>query len=704
MFAAAAAFAVVWLAPITAEAYVGPGAGVAVATTAFLLLVSLVLAVFGLLLWPLRMAYRLITIKKPPKKPRIKRAVVIGLDGLDPKLAQRFMEQGRLPNLQRLANKGMFTRLRTTFPSMSPVAWSSFATGVNPAKHGIFDFLTRDPRSYLPDLSSASVGAPKKSIKVGKYRIPIGKPDVKLLRKSKPFWEILGDYRVPCSILRVPITFPPQPFAGTMLSAMCVPDLQGSQGSFTYFSMADTEGEAIGGKRIAIELDGDTIETYLEGPPNPVHADGEPLRAPMTLKVDKERQKARLTFGKEEVDLEVGVYSDWVPVTFKMGMGLKLRGICRFRLLELGDNIRLYVTPINIDPSRPILPVSHPHIFSVFLSKLIGKFATLGLAEDTWALNEGVLDEDGFLEQAWFNHNERELMFFEMLERTPKGVITCVFDGTDRIQHMFMRFLDEGHPALAASGLSDEAAEKYKSVIEDTYARMDEMVGRAMEKVGIDDPETLFVVLSDHGFQTFRRGVNLNSWLYQNGYLALKEGRTESGEWFRGVDWANTRAFALGLGGIFLNVKGREAQGCIEEGEEANALAEEIAARLKGMIDPDIGEVAIREAYPAYRLYKGPYKDDAPDLIIGYSAGWRASWDGVRGIINDVVFDDNTKAWSGDHCIDPDLVPGVLFSNQKLVRRGADTEEDPEIADMAPTFLDLFGVPAPRYMDGKSLA
>jgi predicted AlkP superfamily phosphohydrolase/phosphomutase len=400
--------------------------------------------------------------------------------------------------------------------------------------------------------------------------------------------------------------------------------------------------------------------------------------------------------GDQRLTLELGRHSDWVPVAFPLGLGMKLRGICRFRLLERRPNFRLYVTPINIDPARPVMPISHPFIFSVFLAKLCGSYAILGLAEDTWALNEGVIDEEAFLEQAWANHTEREAMFFEMLRRTPRGVISCVFDGSDRIQHMFMRYLDPDHPAARG----DPRAQRYQGVIADTYARLDQMIGRVMDQVDVTDPRTLVVVLSDHGFKTFRHGVNLNSWLLHNGYLALRPGCHTSGEWFRDVDWSRTRAFALGLGGIFLNVRGREAQGTVSPGQEATALADELAARLSGLCEPRTGQVAITEAFPAHRLYRGPYAEQAPDLVVGYAPGWRASWDGVRGLVDDVVFDDNTRAWSGDHCIDPREVPGVLICNQDLRRLD---EASPGIADIAPTLLEAFGIPAPRHMDGRAM-
>ena len=675
--------------PATAEAYVGPGAGIALLTTVGALLIAIVAGLVSILLWPLRWVWRRVRQKTPPQEPKIKRAVIIGLDGLDPDLTRRFMDAGRLPNMQRLAEAGSFNKLGTTCPAMSPVAWSSFATGVHPSKHGIYDFLTRDPNSYLPDLSSTHIAPPEKNLDLGGWRIPLGKPVVKLLRKSTSFWKLLSRYGIPSSILRVPITFPPETFDGTMLSAMCVPDLQGSQGTFTFLTSDTAAAETIGGNVVQVKVEEGVVEAVVLGPENPLKADGDRLEMPIRLEIHG--KSAELEVSGTKLTLLPGEYSDWTEVAFPMGLGMKLRGICRFRLIETYPTLRLYMSPINIDPARPVMPISQPFVFAVFLAKLIGRYATLGLAEDTWALNDGVIDEDAFLEQAWANHAEREAMLFEMLERTPRGVITCVFDGTDRIQHMFMRYLDEGHPA--AAGRTDH--DQYRTVIEDTYARMDEMVGRVIERVGLDDPQTMLAVMSDHGFKTFRRGVNLNSWLLEKGYLVLEDGRTETGEWFEGVDWTRTRAFALGLSGVFLNIKGRERDGVIDPGEPAHQLAQEIAEALTGLVDDGVGDTCVDRAYAAKDIYDGPYADRAPDIIVGYSAGWRASWDSVRGIANDVKFDDNTRAWSGDHCIEPRLVPGVLIANRPL--------SEGSIVDMAPTLLELFGIPAPRYMDGVSL-
>jgi predicted AlkP superfamily phosphohydrolase/phosphomutase len=349
----------------------------------------------------------------------------------------------------------------------------------------------------------------------------------------------------------------------------------------------------------------------------------------------------------------------------------------------------MYVTPLNIDPEKPALPISHPFIYSVYLAKLLGSFVTLGEANDTWALNEGGLDEAKFLELAYANHQEWEAMLENALAKTRRGLVVCVFETTDSVSHMFWRYLEKGHPAAAAG--PNEAGPK---VVEDLFVRMDEMIGRLRAKMR---PGTALFVMSDHGFKAFKRGINLNSWLRENGYLALKDGEPGSGEWFRNVDWSKTKAYALGLGGLYVNQKGREAQGIVAAGAESKALRAELQAKLTGLKDPASGGTAVNRVYDKDEIYHGPYKDNAPDLIIGYNAGFRASWESVTGTVASRVFEDNTKCWSGDHCIDPACVPGVLFSNLKL-RPGM-----PSLMDLAPTVLELFGLPKPPHMDGSSL-
>ncbi|MGB4780787.1 alkaline phosphatase family protein, partial [Candidatus Methylomirabilis sp.] len=434
---------------------------------------------------------------------------------------------------------------------------------------------------------------------------------------------------------------------------------------------------------------GRTIRTFLHGPEIDVRNKKGPLKIPLTIVVDQENTCAHIRVSGQRFSLKPQTYSPWIKVSFRAGLISTVHGICRFYLNRLTPDLDLYATPVQIDPERPALPISHPFIYAVYLAKLISSYGTLGLAEDTWALNEGVIDEDSFLKQAYLYCQEREAMLFKVLDRTPKGVCVCVFDTTDRIQHMFFRCLDEHHPANKGK----ETAQ-YKHVIEDLYQRMDGLLGRLMEKVG---EKTVLMVMSDHGFTSFRRGVNINTWLFQHGYLALKQGNITSGKWFADVDWQRTKAFSLGLTGIFINRKGRESQGIVGEGQEFRDLKRELIEKLTGLVDEECGEVAIREIVDAEVMFSGPYLDNGPDLLLGYNVGYRASWDCAAGRVTASVLEDNTKRWSGDHCVDPKLVPGVFFCNRAI------NSKAPDIKDIAPTVLNLFGVEIPHYMHGKPL-
>ena len=311
------------------------------------------------------------------------------------------------------------------------------------------------------------------------------------------------------------------------------------------------------------------------------------------------------------------------------------------------------------------------------------------MAEDTWALNEGVTDDGTFLQQTYDIDRERESMFFASLKRLQRGCLVCVFDATDRIQHMFWRDVDPGHPA----GRGREHA-PHRDAIRELYRHNDAMVGRVREQLRAGD---VLMVISDHGFSSFRRGVNLNQWLLREGYLTLKPGTDGSSEWLRDVDWTATRAYALGLTGLFLNLKGREANGTVAPGAEATALKVEIISKLKNLPDTGKQAVGVNEAFDTAALYSGPYLENAPDFIIGYNAGYRTSWDCATGVVAGPVFEDNVKPWSGDHCIDPRLVPGVFFCNRQI------STAEPSLIDIAPTALRLFGITPPPYMDGRPL-
>jgi len=669
-----------------ALAYIGPGAGIAAAGSLLVLVGTFFLAMGIVLIWPIKAVLRVFTTMGRRGKAKVKRVIVVGLDGFDPGLARKYMDEGRMPNFKKLAEEGHFSPLGTACPSISPVAWSSYATGVDASRHNIYDFLTRDPCNYLPVLSSSEVGTTPRDINLGFAKIPFGsKPFYRFLQKSQPFWKLLGANNVWSSIIRVPITFPPQKFKnGTLLSGMCVPDIQGTQGSFSFYATKRSEdGIQFGGQQYQVNLRNGRIQSKLTGPPG---ADGHRMKCDFEVTLDEAKREVTFTIGDESHTVSEREYTPWMQVPFD-----GVTGIVRLYLHRWdGDDIGIYATPINIDPDSPAMPISHPFVYSIYLAKLFGPYATLGLAEDTWALNERVVDEEAFLKQAWLIYEERKQMLWDVLEKTKKGFATVVFDTTDRISHMFYRYLDPDHPANRGKD-----TEKYKDVIPDLYAKMDDFLAEVQERIG-DDPDTVLMVISDHGFTNFRRGVNLNSWLRDEGYLVLKDGQETSPDYFQAVDWEKTKAFTLGLTGIFFNRAGREAKGVVPK-EEVAALAQEIKDKLEKLVDPLDGQAVVKEAFVTRQLHSGPYADAAPDLLIGYHRGFRHSWDCATGSVSKEVFSDNTKSWSGDHCVDPRLVPGVFWCNRQIAA------EDPELVDMAPTMLDLFGVNIPPYMQGKPL-
>jgi predicted AlkP superfamily phosphohydrolase/phosphomutase len=636
--------------------YIGPGAGFALGGSLLAVLLALAANAASILFWPFRAAWGWWRSRRALRRALIRKLIFIGFDGLDPRLTERMMAEGKLPHLAQLRDSGGYRRLRTTFPVLSPVAWSTFATGVNPARHNIFDFLSRGLKSYVPELSSARI-----------TRGPRG-PQVEARRRSESFWAILGRHRIRSTILRVPVTFPPENFNGLLLSAMGTPDLKGTQGSFSVFSAENNTSEVEGGSRFPLTRDAHGYSGFLEGP--------EAAR-PIPFRV----VQSELRIQGQSFELRPHQYTPWIRLKFRVSRFRSVAGIVRFLLTGNSEQVSLYCSPVQMDPENPGLPISHPRAYAVYLAKLLGAFATLGMAEDTWALNERVLSESDFLSQAYSIFDERLAMFEDALRKTRKGVAGCVFDTSDRIQHLFFRQMRDGLPDAQFGG-----------VIEEMYRRMDRVVGLALQHV---DSSTLLVVLSDHGFCAFDRGVNLNAWLRENGYLSVAPGT--NGKYFAGVNWQATRAYALGLGGLYLNLQGREPEGIVAPGEAARALKQELIQKLTALRDEPRSAQPIRHVYDADAIYSGPYLDRAPDLVLGYDEGYRTAWGAAIGKTCGAVFEENDRPWSGDHCVDPPLVPGILFANRPI------HSPDPGIEDLAPSFLRLFGVDPPAWMEGKSV-
>jgi predicted AlkP superfamily phosphohydrolase/phosphomutase len=607
------------------------------------------------------------------------RVLVIGLDGLEPSLVEAMLDAGELPALAALRARGGYGRLATTFPAQTPVAWSSFATGTNPGGHGIFDFIRRDPATCLPDLS------------LNRYeqKNAFTPPRAVNLRGGTPFWDLLGRAGVPSTVLRCPCTYPADLERGRLLAGLGVPDLRGGLGTPTVWTTAPDALQQESERVIPVQGAGGVIETFLPGPRTPK---GEavlkltirdPGRGSLELRLEGQRAL--------RIEAHPPRWSEWVEVKFKLGVLQSAAGIVRFFVPSL-DPLVVFASPVNFAPDAPLYPISAPWDYAGELERAIGRFATAGMAEEHTGLLNGRIDEPAFLAQCSLIMRERDAMLQHELARFREGLLFCLFDTPDRLQHMFWRYGEPDHPAL--HGRPPDPA--YRAVIRDHYRECDAVVGRAVEALGSDG---LVLVLSDHGFTSFQRGVHLNGWLRKNGFLALEPGvepGEAAGEMLRRVDWNRTQAYAVGLGGIYLNRRGREANGILDE-HGADQAAADIIAGLESLMDLERGARAVERVLRGDQLYRGPFAADAPDLLVLMRRGYRASWTTGLGGVPATVFEDNTRRWSGDHIVDPALVPGVLFASRPFREEGA------AMTDLAPTILQYFGVPPGPAMEGRSL-
>jgi predicted AlkP superfamily phosphohydrolase/phosphomutase len=613
----------------------------------------------------------------------LKKVIVIGLDGLEPTIVDQLLQAGELPNLERLRARGGYSRVATTSPAQTPVAWSSFATGRNPGAHGIFDFIRRNPKNYLPDLA------------LNRYesRGAFLPPRAVNLRRAQPVWELIGNAGIDSTVVRCPVSYPPDPVRGKMLSGMGVPDLRGGLGTGTVFTTDADAKPRESENLVRVEVGpGGNVETAVIGPRHP--KTGADLKFDIKISIDEPQRSITIRSAGEprEITLHEGEWSDWLRVKFKLGLLQTVAGHLRFYLIRTGPGFELYASPVNFDVDAPLFPISHPADYAGDLARVVGLYHTTGMVEDHTALNNERIGEAAFLDQCETAWEEREAMMMSELERHDRGLFYCLFDTPDRVQHLFWRFREPDHPANRGRAPQPE----FERVIEDQYRRGDRIVGQALE---LADDETLVIALSDHGFGSFRRGVNLNTLLHEHGFLSLKPGVKpghDAGDLLKEVAWGETKAYALGLSGIYLNLQGREGQGSARP-EDAEAIKAAIAKALTGLKDPVTGEVAIRNVRTRESAFSGPLVDEAPDLLVDFAPGYRISFGSSLGGIPEELIEDNTKKWSGDHIIDPSLIPGVLFMNRPF--RG----EDARLTDMAPTILDYLGVPKGQEMEGSSL-
>ena len=609
-----------------------------------------------------------------------RRVIVLGFDGMDHGVTTRLMAEGRMPNFSRLAEAGGFQPLETSVPPQSPVAWSNFITGMDAGGHGIFDFVHRDPETMLPYLSTsrAESASPEDCWGIGSWKFPAG-GEIELLRGGVAFWEVLEDHGVESWIIRMPANFPPSGKATVELSGMGTPDALGTPGTFAFYTseLFAFEGEDIsGGEVYPVDYWEGIAEATLYGPPDPCAPGTPQLATDFSVHVDPQEPLAKLVIGDEQRLLQVGEWSDWLPVYFPLPLA-DLRVTARFFLKSVRPELELYVTPFQIDPESPAMPISTPADFAARMLEATGTYYTQGMPEDTKALTAGVFGAEEFLEQAEYTGEQFIEQYKWVLEQFESGFLFYYFGNLDQTSHMMFHTLDPGHPAYDPE--TDPArADLLYSMHED----LDAVVGYTLERIGENDT---LVVMSDHGFGSWRRVMHLNNWLKDRGYLVLKDPDRPDPGIYRNVDWSRTRAYGLGLNGLYINQRGRERDGIVPAGER-QALLAEISAALRATVDPETGEPAVTEVWPAEQYRDRGYLDIGPDLQVGFAFGTRGSGKSAIGDFTDWTFADNLDDWPGDHCWDHTTVPGILLTNRPLQKPVT------SLTDLAGAVLAEFGI------------
>ena len=652
------------------------------------------------------------------------RMLLVAFDGLDPRLLNKLMAAGRLPNFARLSAQGSMQPLQTTTPPHTPVAFSTVITGTDPATHGVFDFIHRDPAPentglpVRPYFSTSEAIPPTEnwSVSWGDWQLPLSGGGMKLLRQGAAFWDHLSADGVATDVYYVPANFPCNRVAGPgrirAISGMGTPDLLGTHGEFTFYSSGQQGGERMvsGGCFLPLRLSDHAGELSLPGPVDALSkssADSPPARmtAKISVRRDPRSDVVLIRTQSEKLLLNVNQWSEWLPLEFvsqlpgagvwaKLGTPSVAAGMVRVFVRQVHPQLELYVSPVNLDPLQPAGMLSQPPGFASELAARHGRFYTQGIPEDTKAFSHGALPAAAFVQQSGLAYAERTAQWRAALAEFDQGCLFFYFGSSDLMQHMFWRDHDPDHP-----GFNAQSAEQFGHMIPQQYEEADARLGEALQVLNEHDT---IIAFSDHGFTSFRQGFNLNSWLVEQGLLRLanpgKKGPVADpggAGLFAGVDWAYSDAYGLGMNGLYLNLSGREKHGRVKKADQRGLLAN-IKEQLLQVKD-DTGRPVIDQVDLTEEVYPQADRRLAPDLILGYADGFRASWETVLGGMPEKLIVPNLEQWSGEHLISARLVPGVLVSNRKV------EVKEPHLRDIAPTVLQHFGTQVPREMTGRPL-
>jgi predicted AlkP superfamily phosphohydrolase/phosphomutase len=625
------------------------------------------------------------------------RLFVLGIDGMDPTILQRLMAAGRMPNFEALAQRGGMASLETTMPPQSPVAWSSFITGLPPEGHGIFDFVHRDADGLKLFLSTSRTGA---------------RGAMELQRLGTPFWDLLVAAGVPTTIFRVPANFPPSPSPNRLdwacdcglraFAGMGTPDLLGTYGTFTLFTDGEYQipesaagaGDILepggslqvpGGRVVSVFLFDGATDIVLDGP----LLQGETRRVAGRLYADADA--VHLSLQGTDLILRAGEWSRWVELDFGRrpgGLG-RVAAITRFYLRST-DPLWLYAAPLNLHPREPMMPISVPADAAATLAEQ-ELYYTQGMPADTKALTSSVFTDAEFLAQMEITLAERERHLDTELARFDAGLLFFYVHSLDQVSHMLWRAADAEHPAYRSD------LQPYASAIDDHYERMDQLLGRAVDGLQRDGlPPAEILVISDHGFAPYTRSVNLNRWLANQGFLSLADVTAATANLLEpaDIDWSRTRAYALGLNAIYLNLQDRESHGIVAA-DEVQGLRQDIATALAELRDPTDGSPVVQQVYQLTPSASVAHL--APDMLIGYARGYRSSGGSAIGRLDSAWISDNLSAWSGDHCMAAEVVPGVLVASRPFAAT------TPALWDIPVSILDYYDVAPPAGTAGRPI-
>jgi predicted AlkP superfamily phosphohydrolase/phosphomutase len=557
------------------------------------------------------------------------KTLILGFDSFDPTIFEELAGENQLPNLSKFKQHGGYTRLEVCSPPQTEVSWTSIATGADPGGHGIFDFVHRDPVTYIPYVSIL----PTRKGVLGEQFVPP--------YTAKTFFEEAAELGYPATALWWPAMFPARPELPVMtLPGLGTPDIRGQLGVGTLCSTEVDVRKKV--RTIKLEPTGKNRYTAdLPGPQIPGKSGPRSITLPLSLEI-VDKNQAELFVDGQKIQLRKGEWSGILELRFKAGLLINVHAITRVILTDTDGSVRIYFLPLQIHPLHATWNYSSSKSFAKKLWNDVGPYLTLGWPQDTTGLEDGCINDEQFLQLCQTIFDQRVKIFYYLLDNFQEGVLAGIFDCLDRVQHMFFH--------------------NRQDIVRDWYKRLDRFVGEVQEKISGWDGKYRFLIMSDHGFSNFQTKVHLNRWLLEQGYLTLNEGFT-TGD-LPNTDWQNTRAYSVGLNSIYLNMLGREGNGIVSPDAIESTLAE-IKNKLMKWTDMN-GNVIVEKVRLKHEAYSGPYTRLGPDLVVGYAAGYRSSAETGIGKIPEILLEPNHDHWGADHCMEADIVPGVLFANRDL--------------------------------------